>query len=89
MIWLQKKYSIKLISKAVFEVFKLIFHQIQNFYDESLHVYSSFKEFQVIENSKPILEKIEKISCKANAKAILAFDFSTFQHSILNYLILI
>ena len=58
-----------LISKAVSEVFKHIFHQIQTFYDK-LHFYSLFKQFWVIKNSKPIPEKIEKINCKANAKAI-------------------
>ena len=36
-----------------------------------------FKQFWVTENSKSILEKIDKINCKANAKAISTFHFST------------
>jgi len=71
-----KKCSTKLLSKSVSKVFKLIFHQTQNFYDKS-HFYSSFKQFWVIENSKPVLDKIEKINLKSNAKNISTFDFST------------
>ena len=68
----QKKCSIKLFSKAVFKVLKVIFHQIQNIYDKS-----PYKQFFVTENSKPILEKTEKINCKTNTKAISTSDFST------------
>ena len=52
-----KKGSTKFISRAVSKAFKLIFHQIQTFYDKS-HFRSSFKQFKVIENSKSILEKL-------------------------------
>ena len=71
-----KKCSTKLLSKSVSKAFKLIFHQTQHFYDKS-HFYSSIKQFWVIENSKPLLEKIDKINLKANAKSISTFDFST------------
>ena len=72
----QKKSSKKLISKVVSKAFQLIFYQIQSFYDKS-YFYFSFKQFWAIENSKPFLEKFENINCKANAKAISRFDFST------------
>ena len=55
---------------------KLIFHQKQSLYEKS-YFYFSFKQFWAIESSKSIIEEIEKINCKANAKAILRFDFST------------
>ena len=71
-----KKCSTKLLSKAVSKAFKLMFHQIQNFYDKS-HFYGSFKQFWVIENTKPVLQKIDKINSKGNAKTISTFDFST------------
>ena len=61
-----KKYRTRLFSKAISKAFKLIFYQIESFYDKS-HVYSSFKQFCVIKNSKLILEKMEKINGKANA----------------------
>ena len=56
--------------------FELIFHQIQSFYYKS-HFYSSFKQCWVIKSSKPILEKIEQINYRSNAKAILTFEFFT------------
>ena len=71
-----KNCSTKPLSKAVSKAFKLIFHQIEHFYDKS-HFYKSFNQFWVIENSKPLLEKIDKINNKANAKIISTFDFST------------
>ena len=71
-----KKSSTKLISKVVSKASKLIFHQILSFYDKS-YSYFSFKQSWAIENSEPILEKIEKTKCKANAKAISRFDLST------------
>ena len=71
-----KKCSTKLLSKAVSKAFKLIFHQIEHFYDKS-HFYKSFNQFWVIENSKPVLDKIKKINSKQNAKVIYTFNFST------------
>ena len=71
-IVVSKKCSANFISKVVSQT---IFHQIQSFYDKSCF-YFSFKQFQAIENSKPILEKIEKNNCKTNAKDISRFDFS-------------
>ena len=69
-----EKCSIKLILKALLNVFELIFHQMQSSYYKS-HFYSLFKPFLVKENSKVILENIKKINCNANAKAVLKFDF--------------
>ena len=74
-IVVSKKYCTKLILKAISKAFKLIFHQIRSFYDKS-HFYSSFKQFWIIEDSKFILEKFEKVNYKANAKAISTIDFS-------------
>ena len=42
--------------KALSKAFKLIFHQIQSFYEKS-HFCSSFSQFWIIENSKPVIEK--------------------------------
>ena len=47
----------------------------------------SFKQSWATENSKPILEKIEKINYTANT--IKLFRDLTFPQFILNYLILI
>ena len=74
------------ISKAASNAFKLIFHQIQSFYGKSCF-YFSFKQFWATENSKPILEKIEKINYTGHA--VKLFRDLTFPQFILNYLILI
>ena len=58
-------------STAVSKAFKLIFHQIQN----KSHFDCSFKQFWIRKNSKPILEKIENINCKAKTKVVSTFDF--------------
>ena len=62
---------------------------MQSFYDKS-HFYFLFKQFSIKEKSKPILEKIEKISCKANALAISTI-YTTVRHfdliSVLNNII--
>ena len=79
-----KKRSTKLVSKAVTKVSKTIYHQMQSFHNKS-HFYPSFKEFWVIESSKPIIEKFEKASCKANVKDISSFDFSTLYTKLPKY----
>lgn len=79
-----KKRSTKLVSKAVTKVSKTIYHQMQSFHNKS-HFYPSFKEFWVIESSKPIIEKFEKASCKANVKDISSFDFSTLYTKLPQY----
>ena len=63
--------------KALSKAFKLIFHQIQSFYEKS-HFCSSFSQFWIIEIPSPLLKKIEKINFKAKVKSVSTFDFSTF-----------
>ena len=75
------KYSTKPLSKAVSKAFKLIFNQMQNFHDKS-KFYSNYKKFWVIENSFPIVEKLNKVNLKGNAKYISTFDFSTLYTKI-------
>ena len=68
--------STKPISKLVSVIFKKIFHQIQSFHDKS-YFYKNYNKFWVIENSKPVLERLEKINKHQKAKSISTFDFST------------
>ena len=44
--------------------------------------YSSFKKFWVVQNSFPILEKMDRINLKKNAKSLYTFDFSTLYTTI-------
>ena len=68
--------SSKPLSRVVSMVFKLIFHQVQSFHRKSTF-YKNYNRFWVIENSKPIIEKLNHINSKKGAKDISTFDFST------------
>ena len=68
--------SSKPLSQVISKVFKLIFHQVQSFHSKSTF-YKNYNRFWVIENSKPIIEKLNHINDKKGAKDISTFDFST------------
>ena len=70
------KCSTKPISRVISNAFKLIFNQIQNFHDKS-KFYKNYNRFWVINNSKPLIEKLEVINTRKKAKDISTFDFST------------
>ena len=57
-------------------VYKHIFNQIRNFHDKS-YFYKNYNRFWVIENSKPVIEKLEKVNSQRGAKDISTYDFST------------
>ena len=66
----------KPITEVVSRVFKMIFAHIESFHKKSLF-YLNYKRFWVVQNSFPIIEKLDKINAKRNAKNISTFDFST------------
>ena len=68
--------STKPISNLVSIIFKKVFQQVQNFHSKA-HFYKHYKRFWVIQNSKMLLQKLEKINLKKGAKDISTFDFST------------
>ena len=70
------KCSTKPLSRIVSNAFKLIFNQIKNFHDKS-KFYKNYNRFWVINNSKPLLEKLDVINTRKRAKEISTFDFST------------
>ena len=70
------KCSTKPISRIISNTFKLIFKQIQSFHTKS-KFYKNYNRFWVIENSKPLISKLDKINIKKKAKEISTFDFST------------
>ena len=70
------KCSTKPISRVVSNAFKLIFNQIQNFHEQS-KFYKNYNRFWVINNSKPLVERLEVINTRKKAKDISTFDFST------------
>jgi len=50
--------------------------------------YSSFKKFWVVENSYPIIEKLNVINTRRKAKGISTYDFSTLYTTILHNLLI-
>ena len=68
--------STKQLSKSVSSVFKLIYHQIENFHKKAKFL-SNYNKFWVLQNSDPIINTLNHINKKNNAKSISTFDFST------------
>ena len=65
----------------------MLFKHVENFYNISTF-YSSCKNFWVVENSLPIIEKVNLINIKIRAKRFLAMIFVLCipQHLIICYL---
>ena len=76
-----KACSTKPLTKVVSRIFKMIFAHVESFHNKS-RFYSSFKKFWVVQNSFPILEKMDRINLKKNAKSLYTFDFSTLYTTI-------
>lgn len=68
--------STKQISTAVSNAFKLVYSQVENFHKKAKFL-SNYNKFWVLQNSKPIIDTLNKINKKQNAKSISTFDFST------------
>lgn len=68
--------STKPLSKVVSQIFKHILNQIQNYHDKCTF-YKNYNKFWVLQNSFPLLEKLNEINCKKKAREISTFDFST------------
>ena len=76
-----KDCSTKPLTQAVSKVFKMIFNTVESFHNKSLF-YSRINKFWVVQNSFPVLDKLNRINCKMKAKSISTFDFSTLYTKI-------
>ena len=76
-----KTCSYKPLSKTISSIFKLIYKQIENYHNKS-QFYSNFNLFWVIQNSKPVIDKIKHINASKKAKSIATYDFSTLYTKI-------
>ena len=68
--------STKPISTLLSIIFKKIFNQVRNFH-QKCYFYKNYNRFWVVENSKLIIDRLNKINAKKQAKEISTFDFST------------
>ena len=66
----------ELLSKVVFNAFKLIYSQIENFPRKSKFL-SNFIKFWLLQNVGPVIEDINIINRKKKAKSIATYDFIT------------
>ena len=76
LITASKNCSTKPLSKAVSNVFKLIYSQIENFHCKSKFL-SNCSKFWVLQNVDPVTETINIINRKKKAKSFATYDFST------------
>ena len=77
--------SSKPLSQAVSKVFKLLFHQVQNFHAKSTF-YKNYNRFWVIENSSPIIERLNSLT---SIKRLRISPLTILVLCILSYNILI
>ena len=68
--------STKPLSKIVSKIFKHIFNQIQN-YHAKCTFYKNYNKFWVLQNSFPLIKKIDELNRNKKAREISTFDFST------------
>ena len=73
--------STKPLTELISRVFKMIFSQVESFHNKSIY-YTGLNKFWVVQNSFPIVNKLDKINMKNNAKSISTFDFSTLYTKI-------
>ena len=71
-----KTCSTKKLSKSISSVFKLIYHQVENFHKKSKFL-DDYNKFWVLQNYNPVIKTLNKINKKKNAKSISTYDFST------------
>ena len=76
-----KECTLKQLNKDITSIFKLAYKQVET-YNRKAHKFSGINSFWVIQNSKPVIDTLNYISSKDNAKCISSFDFSTLYTKI-------
>ena len=76
-----KQSSLKPLLKDLTCIFKLFQKQVESYNDKS-RVWSGVSGCWVIQNSNPVVERIDKINNRKKAKSIMTFDFATLYTKI-------
>ena len=76
-----KNCSTKPLSGVISKVFKILFKHVEYFHKKIIF-FSSYKKFLVVENSFPIIEKLDIIKTRKKVKHISTYDFSTLYTTI-------
>ena len=77
-----KNCSTKPLSKAISNIFKLIYSQIENIHRKSKFL-SNYNKFWVLQNVDPVIENIN-INRKKKTKSITTYYFSTLYTTLLH-----
>ena len=78
--------SIKPLLKDVTCILKLLQNNVSNYHDKR-RVWTNVSNFWVIQNNRPVTERIDKITNAKKAKTIRTFDFSTLYTKIPHHLL--
>ena len=73
--------SVKPLLKDATCILKLFQNNIKNFHDKN-RIWTNVSNFWVIQNNKPVIDRISKINNSKKAKSIRTFDFSTLYTKI-------
>lgn len=73
--------SIKPLSKAITQIFRLFYKQIEA-YNKKCQFFTGVNAFWVVQSNKKVTDKMKKINKKGKAKSISTFDFSTLYTKI-------
>ena len=76
-----KNCSTKPLSGVISKVFKMLIKHVEHFHKKII-LFSSYKKFLVVENSFPIIEKLDIIKTRKKVKHISTYDFSTLYTTI-------
>ena len=78
-----KKCSLKPLVKTLSDIFKMFYYQIETFHKNEKFL-AHYNQFWVLKNANPIIDIINNINRKKNAKSICTYDFSTLYTNILH-----
>ena len=78
--------SIKPLLKDVTCILKLLQNNVSNYHDKR-RVWTNVSNFWVIQNNRPVTERIDKINNAKKAKTVRTFDFSTLYTKIPHHLL--
>jgi len=76
-----KTCSTKPLTEVISRIFKMLYNHVENFHRKS-YFYSSYRKFWVVQNSFPVIQQMDRINARGNAKRISTFDFSTLYTTI-------
>ena len=73
--------SLKKLAKDLTSIFRLFYKKIERYHQKG-KTWSGINKFWVIQNSKPIIQSVNKLNKRNTAKSLSTFDFSTLYTKI-------